>query len=127
MRRKSSKLVLISAGAALAWFLDPVSGSDRRRQVADRLTGLVGGATAPPGSDPTGGAAPPAAPPLPTRPTRPTVQPPPISDTALRADFDLPSEPDLAQAVEAATGGEKVLRSSDGSADGATGQSWATP
>ena len=124
MRRKASKLVLISTGAALAWFLDPVSGSDRRRQVADRLSGLTGGAAA--GSDPTGGAAPPGV---------PTVQPSPASEPALRADFDLPPEPagsslppepagssvppepDLAQAVEAATGGEKVLRSPDDGAD----------
>ncbi len=92
MRRKASKLVLISAGAGLAWFLDPVSGSDRRRQVADRLTGLTGGST--PTSDPTGGAVPPAV---------ASVQPPsatvPADDAA------------LAQAVEAASGGEKVLRS----------------
>ncbi len=84
--------MLISAGAGLAWFLDPVSGSDRRRQVADRLTGLTGGST--PTSDPTGGAVPPAV---------ASVQPPsatvPADDAA------------LTQAVEAASGGEKVLRS----------------
>ncbi len=55
MRRKSSKLVLISAGAALAWFLDPVSGRDRRRQVTEKVSGLTGGS---PPSDPTGGAFP---------------------------------------------------------------------
>jgi len=90
MRRKASKLLLMSAGAALAWFLDPVSGGDRRKQVADRLSGLAGGST--PTSDPTGGAAPPA-----VASVQPT--PPPAG-----------GEPDLAQAVEAASGGEKVLR-----------------
>ena len=120
MGTKASKLVLISAGAALAWFLDPVSGSDRRRQIADRLSGLTGG-TAAPGRDPTGGAVPPAVsttpPPVATAPPA-AVQPPPVSDPGLRADFDLPPQPDLAQAVEAATGGEKVLRSPGDGAEG---------
>ena len=92
MRRKPSKLLLISAGAALAWFLDPVSGSDRRRQVADRLNGLAGGST--PTGDPTGGATPPAV---------ARVQPPSATPGG--------DDPLLAQAVEAASGGEKVLRS----------------
>ena len=93
--------MLMSAGAALAWFLDPVSGSDRRRQVADRLSGLAGGST--PGSDPTGGATPPAV---------ASVQPTP-------APVPAGGEPDLAQAVEAASGGEKVLRQPEPAADDA--------
>jgi hypothetical protein len=99
MQRKASKLVLISAGAALAWFLDPVSGNDRRRQVADRLSGLAGGST--PTGDPTGGATPPAV---------AGVQPPSAAGPH-----------DLAQAVEAASGGEKVLRSPDPAVDDADG------
>lgn len=80
----------MSAGAALAWFFDPVSGSDRRRQAAERLSGLTGGS--PPTGDPTGGAAPQAV---------AGVQPPPTTGG---------NDPSLAQAVEAASGGEKVLR-----------------
>jgi len=92
MQRKASKLVLMSAGAALAWFLDPVSGAERRRQVADQLAGLTGQIRPP--SDPTGGAAP---------PTMAATPPPPATP---------PSEdPALVQAVGAAVGGEKVLRS----------------
>jgi hypothetical protein len=86
MRRPLSKLLLLSTGAALAWFLDPVTGADRRRQVADRLAGLTGGSTA--GGDPTGGAA----------PSVPAAPPAPEGDAV------------LAQAVEAASGGEKVLQ-----------------
>ena len=93
MRRKASKLVLISAGAALAWFLDPVSGRDRRRQVADQLSGLAGGST--PASDPTGGA-------FPTS----------VADVQ-RAPAPGPADPALFQAVEAASGGEKVLGGPD--------------
>jgi hypothetical protein len=100
MRRKASKLVLISAGAALAWFLDPVSGSDRRRQVTDRLSALTGGPAA--GSDPTGGAFPPAV---------ADVQPTLVGDPGHAPHHDVPPEPELVQAVEAAAGGEKVLRS----------------
>jgi hypothetical protein len=101
MRRKASKLVLISTGAALAWFLDPVSGQTRRRQVADQLSALTGGSSA--GSDPTGGATPPAVADI--QPLEPRPAPiPKVHDS------------DLSQAVEAATGGEKVLSSSD--ADG---------
>jgi len=97
MRHKVSKLMLISSGAALAWFLDPVSGADRRRQVTEQLSALTGGATN--GSDPTGGATPPAV---------HNVQPAPS-----------PVEGDaaLAQAVEAASGGEKVLRTPAGDVD----------
>ena len=95
MRRKASKLVLISTGAALAWFLDPVSGRDRRRQVADQLSGLTGGSI--PTRDPTGGAFPTAV---------ADVQPAPA-----------PGDPALFQAVEAASGGEKVLRSPDDGGD----------
>jgi len=100
MRRKTSKLVLLSTGAALAWFLDPVSGSDRRRQVADQLAGLTNRAGPP--SDPTGGAAPPM-----------TVAPP-------RPAPPMPSAPDdltLLQAVEAATGGEAARGRPDEPAD----------
>ena len=93
MRRKASKLVLISAGAALAWFLDPVSGRDRRRQVADQLSGLTGGSV--PNSDPTGGAFP----------------------TAVADVQPAPADPALFQAVEAAAGGEKILRSPDEGGD----------
>ena len=98
MRRKSSKLVLISAGAALAWFLDPVSGRDRRRQVADQLAGLTGASTT--GGDPTGGAAPAAV---------TGVQPYPPTG----------ADPVLAQAVEAAAGHEKMVGSPDDVAAGA--------
>lgn len=56
MQRKFSKLLFLSAGAALAWFLDPVSGADRRRKLSDQASGLTGGQSAV--SDPTGGAAP---------------------------------------------------------------------
>ena len=56
MQHKVSKLVYLSAGAALAWFLDPVSGADRRRKLSDQVSGLTGGQGAV--SDPTGGAAP---------------------------------------------------------------------
>lgn len=56
MQRKVSKLVYLSAGAALAWFLDPVSGADRRRKVTDQVSGLTGGGA--PVGDPTGGGAP---------------------------------------------------------------------
>jgi hypothetical protein len=89
MRHKVSKLVLLSTGAALAWFLDPVSGADRRRQLTEQLSQLTGGG--PGGSDPTGGATPPSV---------ASVQPLPTTN------------PDaaLAQAVEAAAGGEKLLR-----------------
>ncbi|MEO5678918.1 MAG: hypothetical protein ABIS47_04535, partial [Acidimicrobiales bacterium] len=87
MQRKASKLVLISAGAALAWFLDPVSGADRRRQVTEQLSNLSGRGN--PVSDPTGGAAPPlSAVPSPPPPAR-------------------PPDADLLQAVEAASDGEK--------------------
>ena len=56
---KISKLVLLSAGAGLAWFLDPVSGAARRRQLQDQVSGVTGGATTPTGfNDPTGGAMP---------------------------------------------------------------------
>ena len=92
MRRKASKLVLISAGAALAWFLDPVSGRDRRRQVTEQLSGLAGGSN--PTSDPTGGAFPTAV---------ADVQPSPTPYP----------DPALFQAVEAASGGEKVLGGPD--------------
>jgi hypothetical protein len=108
MRRKASKLVLISTGAALAWFLDPVSGRDRRRQVADQLSALTGGSTA--GSDPTGGATPPAV--AEVQPLN--VQPPPQPTPMRKVD-----DGDLAQAVEAAHGGEKLLGSSDPAADAA--------
>lgn len=110
MRRKASKLVLISTGAALAWFLDPVSGRDRRKQVADQVTSLTGGTTAgsaTAGSDPTGGAAPTVAGgggPLGMLGDAPSV----TSDEAA-----------LAHAVEAASGGEKVLRTPDGGQDDA--------
>lgn len=90
MRHKVSKLVLLSTGAALAWFLDPVSGADRRRQLTDQLSQVTG--SGPGGGDPTGGATPPSV---------ADVQPittPHASDAA------------LAQAVEAAAGGEKLLR-----------------
>lgn len=97
MRRKASKLVLISAGAALAWFLDPVSGRDRRRQVTDQLSGLAGGST--PASDPTGGAFPTAV---------ADVQPAPAP-----APAPGPADAALFQAVEAASGGEKVLGGPD--------------
>jgi len=90
MRRKPSKLLLISAGAALAWFLDPVSGASRRRQVSERLSGLTGSSA--PATDPTGGAAPPAT---------PFVPPTPPGGT---------DDPAVLQAVEAASAGEKVLR-----------------
>lgn len=99
MRRKPSKLVLISTGAALAWFLDPVSGRERRRQVADQISALTGGSTS--RRDPTGGATPPAV--ADVQPIRPV---PKVDD------------PDLAQAVEAASGGEKVLGSSETPGDG---------
>jgi len=56
MQRKASKLVFLSAGAALAWFLDPVSGAERRRQLTEQLNGLSGKLGPP--SDPTGGAVP---------------------------------------------------------------------
>ncbi len=93
MRRKASKLLLISAGAALAWFLDPVSGADRRRQLSGRVSGLTGSSV--PANDPTGGAVPPAMPYVP--PTPPS--PPAGTD-----------DPALLQAVEAASAGEKVLK-----------------
>jgi hypothetical protein len=104
MRRKASKLVLISTGAALAWFLDPVSGSDRRRQVADQLSALKGGTTS--GSDPTGGATPPAV--AQVQPLHAQPTPTPIREVDDGA---------LAQAVEAAHGGEKLLGSSDPAED----------
>jgi hypothetical protein len=101
MRRKASnkasKLVLISGGAALAWFLDPVSGAQRRRQVVDQLSALTGREPAG-GGDPTGGAAPVMA----------EVPPAPTNGNG-----------DLAQAVEAASGGEKVLRTPADAVDGA--------
>ena len=99
MRRKASKLVLISAGAALAWFLDPVSGRDRRQQVLDQVDGLRG-KTATPGSDPTGGATPPAV---------DTMQPGGPLGMAGGGSSPGVDEAALAQAVEAASGGEKVL------------------
>lgn len=95
MRRKASKLLLLSTGAALAWFLDPVSGAARRRQLADQLAGLTERAGPP--SDPTGGAV----------PTTAGATPPPASPAASG-----PEDLSLVQAVEAATGGEKVLRGS---------------
>jgi len=66
MQRKVSKLIAMSTGAALAWFLDPVSGAERRRQVADQVSGLTGGGVGSP-NDPTGGGAAPF----------PTAAPPP--------------------------------------------------
>lgn len=95
MRRKPSKLVLISAGAALAWFLDPVSGRDRRRQVTDQLSGLTGGSI--PTGDPTGGAFPTA-----------------VADVQAAP---APADAALFQAVEAAAGGEKILRSPESGGD----------
>ncbi len=80
----------MSTGAALAWFLDPVSGAERRRQLAEQLSGLTGQVRPP--SDPTGGAAPATA----------AAVPPPPSSSA--------DDPALLQAVEAAGAGEKVLR-----------------
>ena len=74
MQRKVSKLVYLSAGAALAWFLDPVSGSDRRRKVSDQVSGLTGGQGAV--TDPTGGAAPYL---TPTPPPAPVIPPDPDS------------------------------------------------
>lgn len=94
MRRKASKLVLISTGAALAWFLDPVSGESRRRQVTDQLAALKGGSSV--GSDPTGGATPPAVAEVQTLEPRPAPIP--------KVDHG-----DLSQAVEAAAGSEKVI------------------
>jgi len=88
MQRKVSKLVFMSAGAALAWFLDPVSGGDRRRQVADQLSGLTGGTG--PSTDPTGG----DAHPFPTAAT-----PPPFSS---------PGEDPVPSAVDAAIAGAKT-------------------
>jgi hypothetical protein len=102
MRRKASKLVLMSAGAALAWFLDPVSGADRRRQVTERLSGLTGGPIS--GGDPTGGAAPPAV---------AAVQPTPTPTPTPAAPAD---DPDLVQALEAASGGEKLFQDDEGPA-----------
>ena len=94
MRRKASKLVLLSTGAALAWFLDPVSGRDRRRQVAGQLSTLTGGSPA--GSDPTGGATPPA-----VAQVQPLSTPP----------SPLQSQPN--RVVEAASSGETILSPSD--------------
>ena len=91
MQRKASKLVLMSAGAALAWFLDPVSGSDRRRQLSEQLSGLTGKISPP--SDPTGGAAPPTM----------GATPPPRPAQA-------PDDPTLLHAVDAAGADENVLR-----------------
>jgi len=108
MRRKPSKLVLISAGAALAWFLDPVSGRDRRRQVADQVSGLTGRSTT--GGDPTGGAPPP--PDTATGGGGPMGMIHPPTATVTGTD-----EAALAQAVEAAGGGEKVLRGPDAGTD----------
>jgi len=71
MQRKPSKLLFLSVGAALAWFLDPVSGSARRRQVTDQLGGVTDKMGPP--SDPTGGAAPPF----------PTAAPPPQFESAV--------------------------------------------
>lgn len=90
MRHKLSKLVLISSGAALAWFLDPVSGAERRRQLTEQLGGLTGRSTT--GRDPTGGAA------QPSMRAKPPVPSEPVGDAA------------LAQAVEAASGEEKAVR-----------------
>ena len=100
MQRKTSKLFYLSTGAALAWFLDPVSGPERRRQLAEQLSGLTSQVRPP--SDPTGGAA----------PGTPQASPPPAGGS--------PDDPTLLQAVEAASAGEKVLRSpadGDDSAD----------
>ena len=91
MQRKASKLVFMSVGAALAWFLDPVSGSERRRQLTEQLSGLTGKISPP--SDPTGGAAP---------PTMAATPPPRPSQGG--------DDPNLLQAVEAASAGEKVRR-----------------
>lgn len=78
---KISKLVFLSAGAGLAWFLDPVSGAARRRQLQDQVSGLTGGGGGTPGfSDPTGGAV----------PFTPAPTPPPA----------IPADPDLVRAVE---------------------------
>ena len=107
MQRKASKLVLMSAGAALAWFLDPVSGRERRQQLAEQMNGLTGKTTAG-GSDPTGGATPPAV---------DGMQP----DGPLGMTSDRPTtavdEAALAHAVAAAGEGEKVLRTPEAGED----------
>lgn len=112
MRRKPSKLLLISAGAALAWFLDPVSGASRRRQVSERLSGLTGSSA--PANDPTGGAVPPATPFVPPTSSAPSPAPAGGSD-----------DPAVLQAVEGGSDGEKVLRG-PAPADGETDKDRAT-
>ena len=99
MQRKLSKLFLLSSGAALAWFLDPVSGAERRRQLAEQMSGLTGQIRPP--SDPTGGAV----------PATSAAAPPPVSPPS-------PDDPTLLQAVEAASTGEKVLRGPGEASDG---------
>ncbi len=99
MGHKASKLLLISTGAALAWFLDPVSGADRRRQVTGKVSGLTGGSPAP--SDPTGGAVPPY-----MAPAQPPPAAPPLT----------PVDP-LLQAVDPAATGDTVLGTSSGAED----------
>lgn len=100
MGHKASKLLLISTGAALAWFLDPASGADRRRQVKEKVSGLTGGS--PPPNDPTGGAVPPY-----MAPAQPPPAGPPLT----------PDDPALLQAVEEATSGEPGLGTSSGAED----------
>lgn len=81
MQNKLSKVLFLSAGAALVWFLDPVSGAERRRKLSDQVSGVSGGPTSL--SDPTGGAAPYLPPIVPV----PPVPAPVVEPVTLAADL----------------------------------------